>query len=179
LAGWIKKAMKLTHGDGKPGWYEKLYSIAMRESRGDPRAINNYDINAKNGIPSKGVMQIIPPMYKKFHQAGTSWNMYDPISNIAAAINYIKGVYGSPQNTPANYYDNGGWLQPGKAAINATNKPELALNESQGRALERRISGYDQPMHVTVNTPAVAMDEGQFTAVMTRVVNQNRGIRPN
>jgi hypothetical protein len=139
LAGWIKKAMKLTGVYGRPGWYAKLYGIAMRESRGDPTAINNYDSNAAKGIPSKGVMQIIPPMYKKFHQKGTSWNMYDPISNIAAAINYIKGVYGSPQNTPANYYDVGGILKPGATlAVNHTGRNEYVLRNDQVQRLAQQ-----------------------------------------
>jgi SLT domain-containing protein len=81
-------------------------------------------------------MQIIPPMYKKFHQKGTSWNMYDPISNIAAAINYIKGVYGSPQNTPANYYDVGGILKPGATlAVNHTGRNEYVLRNDQVQSL--------------------------------------------
>jgi SLT domain-containing protein/phage-related protein len=164
LAGWIKKAMKLTGVYGKAGWYEKLYSIAMRESRGNPRAINNYDINAKNGIPSKGVMQIIPPQYKKHHQPGTSWNMYDPISNIAAAINYIKDVWKTPFNTPANYYASGtrsakpGWSWVGE------NGPELVRFKGGEQVLPSGKSLATSNRYGGVNDAASAHAAAQLVA---------------
>ena len=132
LSSWIRQAMKLTHVDGKPGWFNKLYSIAMRESRGDPRAVNDYDINAKIGDPTKGVMQIRSSYIKKFHQPGTSYNLFDPIANISAAINYIKYRYGTPFNTPATYYDNGGVLQPGfTPVVNHTGRDEYVFRNDQ------------------------------------------------
>lgn len=64
------------------------------ESSGDPNAINNYDSNAQMGDPSRGLMQTIGATFNAYHVAGTSTNIYDPLANICAALNYINHVYG-------------------------------------------------------------------------------------
>jgi LysM repeat protein len=64
------------------------------ESSGNPNAINNYDINAQNGDPSRGLMQTIGATFNAYHVGGTSTNIYNPLANIAAALNYINHVYG-------------------------------------------------------------------------------------
>jgi SLT domain-containing protein len=75
----------------------------MRESSGNPNAINDWDINAINGIPSKGLLQVIPPTFTAYHVAGTSWNIYDPVANITAAANYAAHRYGSIDNVNSAY----------------------------------------------------------------------------
>lgn len=69
-------------------------ALMMAESGGDPNAINNYDSNAANGTPSEGLMQVIQPTFDANHVAGTSENLYDPLANIAAALQYINNQYG-------------------------------------------------------------------------------------
>lgn len=70
-----------------------LYQM-QTESGGNPNAINNWDINAKMGDPSRGLMQVIMSTFRAYHWPGTSWNIYDPLANIAAGINYARHVYG-------------------------------------------------------------------------------------
>jgi len=70
-----------------------LYQMGT-ESGGNPNAINNWDINAQRGDPSRGLMQVIGSTFAAYHVPGTSWNIYDPLANIAAAINYARHVYG-------------------------------------------------------------------------------------
>lgn len=70
-----------------------LYQMKT-ESGGDPNAQNNWDINALEGHPSQGLMQVIPSTFSAYHVAGTSWNIRDPLANVAAAINYARHVYG-------------------------------------------------------------------------------------
>ena len=65
------------------------------ESGGNPNAINNWDINAKNGIPSKGLMQVIDPTFRAYAYPGYNTNIYDPLSNMLAAIRYTVSRYGS------------------------------------------------------------------------------------
>lgn len=83
---------------------EGLYSAAnvertlfqmQTESGGNPKAINLWDSNAKKGIPSKGLMQVIDPTFKAYARAGFDKNIYDPLSNILAAIRYAVARYGS------------------------------------------------------------------------------------
>ena len=64
------------------------------ESGGNVNAINLTDINAQRGDPSRGLMQVIGGTFAQYHVAGTSGNIYDPLANIAAALNYAMHVYG-------------------------------------------------------------------------------------
>jgi flagellar biosynthesis GTPase FlhF len=103
LDGWIRHSLDIMRSKGIPGSYNGLYRNIMRESSGNPNAINNWDINAVNGIPSKGLLQVIPPTFTAYHVAGTSWNIYDPVANITAAANYAAAKYGSMDNVNSAY----------------------------------------------------------------------------
>ncbi len=103
LDGWIRQALDIMHKHGIPGTYEGIKRNIMRESSGDPNAINNWDINARNGIPSKGLLQVIDPTFNTYHVAGTSHNIYDPVANIVAACNYAANRYGSMDNVNSAY----------------------------------------------------------------------------
>ncbi|MEU8982331.1 transglycosylase SLT domain-containing protein [Streptomyces sp. NPDC048309] len=103
LDGWIRQALDIMKQKGIPGSYNGLYRNIMRESSGNPNAINGWDINAINGIPSKGLLQVIPPTFNAYHVAGTSTNIYDPVANITAAANYAADKYGSIDNVNSAY----------------------------------------------------------------------------
>ncbi|MEU9448618.1 transglycosylase SLT domain-containing protein [Streptomyces sp. NPDC048277] len=103
LDGWIRQALDIMHTKGIPGSYNGLHRNIMRESSGNPNAINNWDINAINGVPSKGLLQVIPPTFATYHVSGTSWNIYDPVANITAAANYAAHRYGSIDNVNSAY----------------------------------------------------------------------------
>ncbi|MEU6461684.1 transglycosylase SLT domain-containing protein [Streptomyces sp. NPDC046976] len=103
LDGWIRQSLDIMHSKGIPGSYNGLYRNIMRESSGNPMAINNWDINAINGIPSKGLLQVIQPTFNTYHVPGTSWNIYDPVANITAACNYAAHRYGSMDNVNSAY----------------------------------------------------------------------------
>jgi hypothetical protein len=86
------------------------------ESGGNPNAINLWDINAQHGDPSRGLMQTIGSTFAAYHVAGTSSNIYDPLANIAAAINYALHVYGPTLMRggmgmgSGHGYSDGGWI---------------------------------------------------------------------
>jgi hypothetical protein len=103
LDGWIRQALSIMRAKGIPGSYSGLHRNIMRESSGNPLAINNWDVNAVNGIPSKGLLQVIPPTFSAYHVPGTSWNIYDPVANITAAANYAAHRYGSIDNVNSAY----------------------------------------------------------------------------
>ena len=65
------------------------------ESGGNPNAINNWDINAINGTPSKGLMQVIDPTFRAYARPGFDQNVWDPLSNMLASIRYAVSRYGS------------------------------------------------------------------------------------
>jgi SLT domain-containing protein len=92
-------------------WGAAIQRRIMFESGGNPNAINLWDSNAMAGDPSRGLMQTIGSTFNAFHQPGTSNNIYDPVANIAAAINYIKSRYGSifAIDPPVQGYETGAW----------------------------------------------------------------------
>ncbi|MCF3964235.1 transglycosylase SLT domain-containing protein [Streptomyces fuscigenes] len=103
LNGWIHESLAIMKKHHIPGSYNGIYRNVMRESSGNPKAINLWDINAQKGIPSKGLLQVIPPTFATYHVAGTPNNIYDPVSNIVAACNYAADKYGSMDNVDSAY----------------------------------------------------------------------------
>ncbi|MFD9464550.1 transglycosylase SLT domain-containing protein [Streptomyces sp. NPDC060027] len=100
---WIRAALEVMQSRGIPGSYDGIYRNVMRESSGNPRAINLWDSNAQAGTPSKGLMQVIEPTFRLYHVSGTSWDIYDPVANITAACNYAAKRYGSIDNVYSAY----------------------------------------------------------------------------
>ncbi|WP_412075394.1 transglycosylase SLT domain-containing protein [Streptomyces xanthophaeus] len=103
LDGWIRESLDVMAKHGIPGTYNGIHRNIMRESSGNPMAINNWDINARNGIPSKGLLQVIDPTFRAYHVPGTSQDSYDPVANITAACNYAAARYGSIDNVNGPY----------------------------------------------------------------------------
>jgi hypothetical protein len=120
------------------------------ESGGNAAAINLTDINAQMGDPSRGLMQVIGSTFAAFHVPGTSGNIYDPLANIAAAINYAAHVYGPSLMRggmgigSGHGYDLGGYAPPGASWFwNGTGKPEPVLTDSQWNAMYLAARGGD------------------------------------
>lgn len=103
LDGWIKESLDIMKSKGIPGTYNGLYRNIIRESSGNPNAINNWDINAINGTPSIGLLQIIKPTFDAYHVSGTPHSQYDPVANIVASANYAADKYGSIDNVNGAY----------------------------------------------------------------------------
>ncbi|AYN39967.1 lytic transglycosylase [Streptomyces dangxiongensis] len=103
LDGWIRESLAIMAQKGIPGTYNGIYRNIIRESSGNPSAINLWDSNAAAGIPSKGLLQVIDPTFNAYHVAGTSFNIYDPVANITAACNYAAARYGSIDNVFGAY----------------------------------------------------------------------------
>ncbi|KMS67141.1 lytic transglycosylase [Streptomyces viridochromogenes] len=103
LDGWIREALDIMKKHNIPGTYNGLHKNIMRESSGNPNAINNWDINAQNGVPSIGLLQVIKPTFDAYHVPGTAWSQYDPVANLTAAANYAADRYGSIDNVNSAY----------------------------------------------------------------------------
>ncbi|WUS96296.1 transglycosylase SLT domain-containing protein [Streptomyces sp. NBC_00708] len=103
LDGWIRESLAIMKEKGIPGTYEGLHRNIIRESSGNPNAINDWDINAQNGVPSIGLLQIIKPTFDYYHVSGTPHTQYDPVANITASANYAADKYGSIDNVNSAY----------------------------------------------------------------------------
>ncbi|AZF91584.1 hypothetical protein CHPC1046_0014 [Streptococcus phage CHPC1046] len=89
----------------------KILATIQKESGGDPNAQNNWDINARMGDPSIGLMQTISRTFNAYKHPGHN-NIRNGYDNLLAAINYIKHRYGT-SDAAFNYvathgYANGG-----------------------------------------------------------------------
>jgi LysM repeat protein len=103
LDGWINHSLAVMALNKIPGTYDGIHRNIMRESSGNPNAINLTDSNAAAGHPSIGLLQVIQPTFTAYHVPGTSSNIYDPVANITAACNYAYHVYGSIDNVNGPY----------------------------------------------------------------------------
>ncbi|NRQ40624.1 transglycosylase SLT domain-containing protein [Nonomuraea sp. NN258] len=72
---------------------QRIWTIIHHESGGNPSAINNWDINAKNGVPSQGLMQTIPPTFNAHSLPGYK-KILEPVDNIIAGVLYTYSRYG-------------------------------------------------------------------------------------
>ncbi|UQD53809.1 hypothetical protein C0971_10000 [Bacillus methanolicus] len=129
VAKWIRAAMAITKVPAS--WFKPLVAIAMKESGGNPRAINLWDINAKRGTPSKGLMQTIDPTFNAYKLPGLN-DIWNPIHNAVAAIRYIKARYGSVFNVPGirNMTRGKGYVGYKKGGV--ATKPQLAALAEKG-----------------------------------------------
>lgn len=150
---------------------KRLASLLRRmgqESGYDPSAINNWDVNAKNGTPSKGLMQVIQPTFDAYRDASLGNDIWDPLQNIVASIRYTLDRYGNLEtgwDRAGGYaegglvrpllHDQGGYLQPGLSVIeNRTRKPEYILNQKQWDAVyeSRNQDGRDITLNQYINS---------------------------
>lgn len=122
------RALKMT-GQYSAGNLNALLNQMRTESNGNPNAINNWDINAKNGTPSKGLLQVIDPTFRQYAMPGFNTNIYDPLSNILASIRYALATYGSLGRAYRGVgYENGGIItKQHMAMVGEGNKEEVVI----------------------------------------------------
>ncbi|CAI7725040.1 MULTISPECIES: transglycosylase SLT domain-containing protein [Bacillus] len=180
---WLMAALMAT--GTSMSWLPGLMTIAQNESRGNPKAINLWDSNAKRGTPSKGLMQTIDPTFNSNKVNGMN-DIWNPIHNAAAAINYIKGRYGSVYNTPGlrsirnggpyKGYANGGLItQEQIARVGEGNKREWIIPEERGIRGRYLLAQAAQALGMDVYDPATAasseLSQGQVQTVTAGTAN--------
>lgn len=133
----VIRALKMEGQYSASNVAKTLYQM-QTESGGNPRAINLWDSNARKGIPSKGLMQVIGPTFNAYARSGFNKNIYDPLSNILASIRYAVSRYGSLGKAYRGVgYANGGIAT--KPSIFGESGAEMAIPLSankRGRALD-------------------------------------------
>ncbi len=127
--GWIAQALGLM---GLPQTLAPgVREIIMHESGGNPDAINNWDSNAAAGIPSQGLMQVIPPVFESCVLPSLADEpITDPVANITAGVRAmianhgVRVLYqGGRRDSDGNYIGYGG------AAIPSDNMAERIADE--------------------------------------------------
>ena len=175
---WRGLVVQALHMLGQPdSWTDTVLRRMNQESGGNPAAINNWDSNAKAGIPSQGLMQVIPPTFAAYAGPFAGRPITDPLANIYAGLNYALRRYGSlaALNRAGGYaeggivpslYDKGGYLAPGVTIVsNQTSDPELVLTGDQQRALFSKPSPADvqvrPKVEITINVDAKGIHDDQ------------------
>jgi TP901 family phage tail tape measure protein len=129
-----------------------------QESGGNPNAINLWDSNAQAGMPSQGLMQVIPPTFDAYAGPFRNLGITNPLANIYAGLNYALHSYGSisaAMDQPGGYA-NGGWLMPGKLGYNETSKPEAVFTQEQlSGLLSNRSQGKTVVQHFYITTQEI------------------------
>lgn len=166
VRNWIAAAIGIT--GISPKWLGALSTLAMKESGGNPRAINLWDSNAKAGHPSKGLMQTIDSTFNAYKISGMN-DIWNPIHNAVAAIRYMVGRYGSIGNVPGirnmaqgkGYvgYAKGGTVPHTQTALVGENGPELVklpggtrvYNNQATRKMASRPINYNPVVNIEVN----------------------------
>ncbi|MFB7594288.1 phage tail tape measure protein [Streptomyces sp. NPDC056160] len=113
-----------------------------QESGGDPKAINNWDVNAKNGDPSRGLMQVIGSTFNAYAGKLASRGIYDPLANIYASMRYALARYGSLASAynRAGGYASGGRPKAGELAWVGEAGPELVRFRGGETVYDHRTS---------------------------------------
>lgn len=90
-------ALGITDPQARQRWQEGYQTLIDRESSGRVHAIANGDMNAVGPMmadgghrgSSRGLAQVTPSTFEAFWVPGTSKDIFDPVANIAASMNYV------------------------------------------------------------------------------------------
>ena len=145
-AAWrpqIEQALRLNGITPTEAMVRKWETQLGWESSGNPNAVqgNIGDINNKTGDLAKGLVQVIGSTFRAYHVPGTSNNVFDPVANLAAGINYARHRYGAGMGyigrgarhgyadggkvRDVPVFDRGGTLAPGINVVhNKLGRPE-------------------------------------------------------
>ncbi|MGN6345931.1 MAG: tape measure protein [Enterococcus lactis] len=171
------RALKMT-GQYSTANLNALLNQMRTESNGNPRAINNWDINAKNGTPSKGLLQMIDPTFRQYAMHGFNSNIYDPLSNILASIRYALSRYGSLRNAYRGHgYANGGIVNQHQIAeIAEGNKPEIIIpldKAKRSRAMQLLAIAQDKLGVKPKSVNNSSDSSGTLETLVSLIIQQN------
>ncbi|MFE5908907.1 peptidoglycan DD-metalloendopeptidase family protein [Streptomyces wedmorensis] len=187
---WRNVVLQALGMTGQPAQYADITLRRMnQESGGNPEAVNNWDINAKNGTPSVGLMQLIGPTFDAWagHMRGVGPKLYgvstNPLANVYSSMRYALGRYGSlptAYNRPGGYAS-GGFSGVGELAWVGENGPELVrflhptqvYSNGDSMAMVRQAaslqSGASQPTQLHADVHVYVGDREITDIVDTRI----------
>lgn len=89
----IQRAQSILGGRYKSSYItEQMMRVAKRESNFQADAVNNWDVNARMGDPSKGMFQMIGSSFRAYAKPGHG-NILNPTDEAISAMRYIVGKW--------------------------------------------------------------------------------------
>ncbi|WNM55348.1 tail length tape measure protein [Staphylococcus phage S-CoN_Ph27] len=120
----IKKAQAILGGRYKSSYItEQMMRVAKRESNFQADAVNDWDVNARAGTPSKGMFQMIEPSFKAYAKKGHG-NILNPTDQAISAMRYIVGKWVPIMGSWKSAFKRAGDYAYANGGI--VNSPELA-----------------------------------------------------
>lgn len=159
----IRQAQNILGGRYKSSYiHDAMMRLAKRESNYQPNAVNNWDINAQRGTPSKGLFQMIQPTFVANAKSGYT-NFNNPLHQGISALQYIVRRYGwGGFNRAAAYaYKTGGLVHNGLYHLGEDGYPEWVIPTDPSRAddaakllalANKDISKNKRPKHFSNNS---------------------------
>ena len=136
-ASLIKRAASKMHVDVSSGDIARIMNVIQHESGGNAKAINLWDVNAKAGHPSKGILQFIDRTFNHYAMPGHH-NIWKPFDQLLAMFNdstwrrdLTLGGWGP---TGSRRYANGGWADKPSVFGEVDGEPEIAINPARSTA---------------------------------------------
>ncbi|MGY5256954.1 NlpC/P60 family protein [Lactiplantibacillus plantarum] len=159
----VIKALKKNGFEASASQVSAWMKVIARESNGDPSVVNNWDANARMGIPSKGLVQTIQPTFDayKFPGHNNPLNGYD---DLLAGIHYMKAKYGSGPSAFARVsgpegYENGGIINTNQLIeVAEHNKPEMVLPLTNKSRANQLIAQASQVVNGNTSTQVASTD---------------------
>ncbi|EJG1256531.1 phage tail tape measure protein [Staphylococcus pseudintermedius] len=132
----ISQAQRILGGRYKSSYiHEQMMRVAKRESNYQPNVVNNWDINALRGDPSRGLFQIIGSTFRANAKPGYN-NFSNPLHQAISAMRYIVNRYGwGGFKRAGDYaYATGGLVHKGLYQLGEEGYPEWIIPTDPSRA---------------------------------------------
>ncbi|WP_279523200.1 phage tail tape measure protein [Staphylococcus aureus] len=187
----IRQAQNILGGRYKSKWiHDQMMRVAKRESNYQANAVNNWDINARRGDPSKGLFQIIGSTFRANAKSGYT-NFNNPVHQGISAMQYIVRRYGwGGFKRAGDYaYATGGKVYNGLYHLGEEGYPEwiiptdpsraneahkllaLAANDIDNRSKNKRPNNLPNPSISNSDTNYIHTLENKLDAVINCLVS--------
>ncbi|HCY4522825.1 TPA: phage tail tape measure protein [Staphylococcus aureus] len=187
----IRQAQNILGGRYKSKWiHDQMMRVAKRESNYQANAVNNWDINARRGDPSKGLFQIIGSTFRANAKSGYT-NFNNPVHQGISAMQYIVRRYGwDGFKRAGDYaYATGGKVYNGLYHLGEEGYPEwiiptdpsraneahkllaLAANDIDNRSKNKRPNNLPNPSISNSDTNYIHTLENKLDAVINCLVS--------
>lgn len=182
-AEMIKKAAAKMKVSVSAGDISHILNVVQHESGGNARAINNWDINAQEGHPSKGVLQFIDGTFNKYAVKGHH-DIWKPFDQILAMFNdstwrsdLTLGGWG-PTGAPRGFANGGIATEPsifGEAGAEMA-IPLDTMKSTRAWQLLRQVVNYYSGGQTTNNTQTTLVDLSKVEKKFDTVLAQNAAL---